>query len=390
MNKKFFSRFLMRSMVKRLPKTLSCMMVLSLSTTLVFYALSFQRFGSKDVEKQLRDIGPNMLVLPGQTSSPYLDRQQVRRVMRELKVNGAAQPAAFLYKIGSVEGKQVVVAGVDLSRMKIIFPYLREVETWSGSKADLAQKHAVAWMGTRAADVLGARPGRPFTLTFIENGKRISRQFTPEGSFATGDTEDDKIFVDINTLQNILHMDGKVSLVAASLPSAVSLFPEDFKKVIENKMKGHVQVRFLHALSGTQASFVQSVSRFLWIVSWILLLLTAMGISATFMSIVYERMQEMALLKTLGAGQTHLLVFFLTESVMLGAAGGFAGLFLGIGSLSFVFRQLLEMPVSILDAGILRALFISFFCAIAVTVLGSALPLLKVVSVSPAAALKGE
>lgn len=390
MNKKFFLRFLSSSVMKRLPKTLSCILVLSLSSTLVFYALNFQRYGSKDVEKKLRGIGPNMLVLPGQTGFPYLDKEHVRIILRALQLNGAVNSSAFLYKIGSVEEKQVVVSGAELSRMKNIFPYMREESKWLRPRQNSKKSTSVAWVGSRAADVLSLRAGEPFTLEFTEDGKKISRRFVPEIVFATGDAEEDKIFVELKTLQDILRADGNVSLIAASLPSSASLFPEDFKKGIENKLQGIVQVKLLHAIAQTQVSFVQSVSRFLWVVSWILLILTAMGISSTFMSVVYERMQEMALLKTLGAGRKDLLVFFLTESALIGAAGGALGLALGIGSLSFVFKRVLEMPVAVVDAGLFGTMAVSFLCAVCVTILGSVFPLLKVVRISPTAALKGE
>lgn len=390
MNKKIFMRFLWRSVVKRLPKTLSCMCVLSLSTVIVFYALSIERYGSRDVEQKLRDMGPNFLVLPTQNTSPHMDEELAVKIQKELEVQGAVRPFAVLYKIGKVAQTSVVISGVKLSGLKSLFPYMRihsQEDSLSFKKSNIAD---AAWVGSHAADMLGVRAGKPFKAEFMENGKKIVRSFKTQVVFTTGDAEDDKIFVELNVLQESLGLHGKVSMIAASLPTSVSLFPQDFQKVLENKMNGRARVKLLRAIAKTQVSFVQSVSRFLWLVAWMLLLLSGLGIMATFMSIVYERLQEMALLKTLGASRKHLFVFFFMESALIGAAGGALGLFIGLSSLSFVFRSLFETPVMLLDAGILRALFVSFFCAILITVLGSILPLLKVMKVPPTLVLKGE
>ncbi len=376
--------------MKRLPKTLSCMCVLSLSTVLVFYALSMERYGSKDVEQKLRNMGPNFLVLPALNASRYIDAERAGALLKELQAQGAVRPYAVLYKIGSVEQTPVVVSGVKLSEMHSLFPYMRIHSQGGGLSGKNSGVAGSAWVGIHAADMLGVREGSPFKIAFTENGKKILRSFTAHVIFMTGDAEEDKIFVELNALQKSLGLHGKVSMIAASLPSSVSLFPQDFKNVIESKMNGRVQVKLLHALAKTQVSFVQSVSRFLRLVAWMLLLLSGLGIMATFMSIVYERMQEMALLKTLGASRKHLFVFFFTESAAIGAAGGALGIFIGLSSVSFVFRSLFETPVMLLDAGILRALFISFLCAILITVFGSILPLLKVLKVPPTLVLKGE
>ena len=111
---------------------------------------------------------------------------------------------------------------------------------------------------------------------------------------------------------------------------------------------------------------------------------------ATFMAIFYERMQEMALLKTLGASRSHLFVFFLAESFLTGVTGGILGIFLGAFSLQFVFKQVFGVSVSAARALQFQSFAFSFMSAIFITIVSTFLPLIRVMKVSPTVALKGE
>lgn len=392
MNKKIFLLFLKRSFMKRLPKTSSCIVVLALSTALVFYALNVHQYGAMDVERTLRQMGPNVLVFPKEDRSEksggmrFLDESRMRAVMSELHSHGASLSVPFLYHAGKVSGKAVVAAGVELGKLKRIYPYMqlqyREENAGTTSAPD------AAWVGARAAKILGIKRHQPFLLSFVRDGKKISMRLNTQVIFSTGESEDDRIFVSLQSLQETLHLEGKISLVTATLPAGSSF--EIIPQTIEKKLAYTVQVKLAYALAKTQASFVQSVSSFLWVVAWILLVLSGCNVTAIFMAIFYERMQEMALLKTLGAGRAHLFLFFFAESLLIGSLGGIFGVFLGAVTLNIVFRQIFGAALFSAGGQSWTPFLISFLCALLSTTAATFLPLLKVLKVSPTVVLKGE
>lgn len=387
-----FLLFLKRSFMKRLPKTSSCIVVLALSTALVFYALNVRQYGAKDVERTLRQMGPNLLVLPGQHfpsksgQARFLDEIRMRSVMSELRSKGASLSAPFLYHAGSVSGKAVMAAGVELGELKHIYPYMQAQNQEENN--DAATAPDAAWVGARAAKILGIKYRRPFTLSFIQNGAKISMRLNPRVIFSTGESEDDHIFVSLPLLQKILHFDGKISLVAATLPAGNSF--ENLPQSLERKLHHDVQVKLAYALAKTQVSFIRSVSSFLWVVAWILLMLSGCNVTAIFMAVFYERMQEMALLKTLGAGRAHLFLFFFMESLLIGALGGIFGVLLGAVTLNIVFHQIFGSAFFSAEGRSVLPFALSFLCALFVTTAATLLPLLKVLKVSPTVVLKGE
>lgn len=399
MKKRFFFIFLKRSFIKRLPKTLSCIVVLAFSTALVFYALNIQHYGTKNVEQTLRRLGPNLLVLPNKNNkepvyeASYFNAKQVRSVVNELRVQGAASVVSFLYHVGKLKGQSVVVVGVSIKDLQRSFPYMQIQPRMDVSVKSADSARAAAWIGTRAAGILGIKTGQPLTVLFTSKGGKVSTVLLPHVIFSTGESEDDRIFVELSWLQKTIHLDGKVSLVAATIlqhGQILSASENIIQQSIEHNLHGAAQVKLVYALAKTQASFVQSVSSFLWVVAWILLILSGCNVMATFMAIFYERMQEMALLKTLGAGRSHLFVFFFAESLLTGVTGGILGVFLGAFSLQFVFEQVFGVSVSAAGALHFQSFAFSFMSAIFITIISTFLPLLRVMKVSPTVALKGE
>lgn len=380
--------------MKRLPKTFSCIVALAFSTALVFYALNIQGYGTKNVEQTLRRLGPNLLVLPKKNNkgpvyeASYFNAKQVRSVLNELRVQGASSAVSFLYHVGKLKGQSVVVAGVSMKDLQRSFPYMQIQQ-----RIDAESARETAWIGTRAARILGVKTGQPMTVVFTRKGGKVSTVLEPQVIFSTGESEDDKIFVDLSWLQKTLHLDGKVSLIAATILQHGQIFSASadiIQQSIQHHLHGAAQVKLVYALAKTQASFVQSVSSFLWVVAWILLILSGCNVMATFMAVFYERMQEMALLKTLGASRRHLFVFFFAESFLTGVTGGILGLFLGVFSLQFVFEQVFGASVFAAGALQFQSFAFSFMSAIFITIVSTFLPLLRVMKVSPTVALKGE
>ena len=113
------------------------------------------------------------------------------------------------------------------------------------------------------------------------------------------------------------------------------------------------------------------------------LLVGGIGIANVMVIAVIERRNEIGLRRALGATRFHIAMQFLTESFFLSAAGGFAGVMLGIG-VTVVYAVLQDWAVVIPS----YALFGGFGSSLLIGGLAGLYPSLRAASMSPTEALR--
>ena len=109
-------------------------------------------------------------------------------------------------------------------------------------------------------------------------------------------------------------------------------------------------------------------------------ILTIMTIS------VNERISEVGLLRALGAARHQIMGLFLGEAMILGSAGGLAGLALGIGGAWLIHLLLPGLPVHIAWTYVLLSLGI----AVGIGLLAGVVPALRAARLDPVQALRAE
>jgi putative ABC transport system permease protein len=116
------------------------------------------------------------------------------------------------------------------------------------------------------------------------------------------------------------------------------------------------------------------------------LLTSGLAVAAAMATAMFERREEVGLMKALGAGHFPLSAIFVTESVLLACAGGLAGFAFG----SLLTRQLGRaiFGSSIAIQPVLLPIVMGL--AIAVTFAGSAVAIRRAVKSDPVHALRGE
>ncbi len=116
------------------------------------------------------------------------------------------------------------------------------------------------------------------------------------------------------------------------------------------------------------------------------LLVGAIGIVTIMTIAVNERINEIGLLRALGARQSQVLSLFLGEAVVLAAAGGVSGLLLGIGLAQLLHLALPALPVHVSILYILLAEAV----AVLIGLLSGVLPARRAARLDPVEALRAE
>jgi len=122
------------------------------------------------------------------------------------------------------------------------------------------------------------------------------------------------------------------------------------------------------------------------------LLVAALGVMNTVMMSIRERIREIGILKTIGAGGTHVLLIFLSEVIIMGVSGGVLGIVAGYSG-SFILRDFVnslglafEIPILLVP----EAFMLGFCVSLTVSILAALYPIYKAVKIRPIEALKIE
>lgn len=163
-----------------------------------------------------------------------------------------------------------------------------------------------------------------------------SKNFVVSGIMkSTGNpTIDGAVVFNLDAGNTLLQKAGKYDalfVVAAS---------SDFVGVVEQEIRSlygnDIGITTVEAILKTVREFTNA---FLLSIAVIALIVGAVGIITTLYTSVIERIREIGTLKALGAQNSHIMLFFIVEALMIGSFDATVGLFAGMGG-GFVLTRL--------------------------------------------------
>ncbi|MEW6749255.1 MAG: ABC transporter permease [Candidatus Micrarchaeota archaeon] len=170
--------------------------------------------------------------------------------------------------------------------------------------------------------------------------------------------------------------------------------PEEIKSIIEHKLAAnhHTTMDDLDFSVITSAQISEIVGTILLSIQLVLAAVTliasvvgAIGIANTMFANVLERIQEIGILKAVGATRRDILLLFLAEAAIIGLAGGIIGLVLGFGVLE-VLKELFGVPVFLR----LRIIAFVFIFSIGTGVGAGLIPSWRAAKMDPVEALRAD
>ena len=279
------------------------------------------------------------------------------------------------------EFANAVAAGADFGALRRLNPGWRE--SGDAVAADLPPGECAA--GSNLARRLHLHPGDSIDLHRSDSGA-ASQPLTLRVAtiLSTGASEDGQVFLPLNTLQSLLGMMGKVTLVEISIPGD------------RREVEGAVQ-RLARLMPGAEVhpvrQIVYSEGRVLGTIRWLMLSLTvlilviiALCVMATMTAIVLERRKDIGLMKALGAADVLLMRLFVAEGAGLGLVGGALGCAVGL----VLARGLAERLFGVALSVHLWTLPVVCGLTMALAVAAAQLPVRVVRAIRPTVVLKGE
>lgn len=254
-------------------------------------------------------------------------------------------------------------------------------------------------IGRRLARQLGKQPG-----DLVE----IAGQPHPvTGILSTGGPEDDEIISPLVVAQQILGKPGAVRRIyvsaltkpedALARRDPKTMNPELFDRWYCSPYVQSIAYQLQEAIPHSHTEQIRQVAQnegtvlsriegLMLLVTLAALFASALAVSAAMATAIFERRQEVGLMKALGAGDFAVAALFFAESAMLGILGGLAGFLAGSWLARGIGRSIFDSQITIQP--VLFPVILAI--AVIVTFAGSAAAIRRAVKFDPVFALRGD
>ncbi len=421
------------------------------ASTLVSAFLNIAFTVTEEMARELRSFGANIVLVPKSEpleiaigglrfvspgESAYLEGADLPRLKTIFWRHNIAAFAPFLSRVVEVEGEQALLVGTWFDK-EIRIPEGKRFFTFASG----AQREAMSETGTfstglkslsRWWQVEGQWPGEDEDGALIGSGlARIlkvgiggririalderSADLPVRGIARTGGVEEEQIFVHLKFAQDLFGLPGKAEKVQvsalvtpdnalaarASRVGPAKLPPEEYETWYCTPYLGSVIYQIEEAIPNAKGKAIRQVSEaegvflakmrltFILVVA-VAILTASLAVMATMMTAIFERRQEIGLMKALGAKAKQVKLLFLFEAGLTGTGGGIIGYFGGLALAQLLSARTFSLSSAGLSLSFQAAILpITLLVAVSIALLGSFFPVKEAMRLEPVKTLRG-
>jgi putative ABC transport system permease protein len=379
-----FWRIIRRLLTANYGRLFVMLLALGAGAAVTSSLLNLQIDAKKRLTTEFRALGANVIVAPhsGNNESgdgTTLDEALLTQLPAQYE-SKSIPAVGFLYVIGEVAKagashvEPAVLAGTEGHGLTEIRPGRR-----NDYRSDLEHDPNACEVGAKAATQFKVSAGDGLQL------KNQGREATCKvfAIVATGGAEDTQIFTNLQNVQSLANLPGRLSLIQLS----VNATPDSVNSFIASLAQRFpaADVHGIKQFTEAEGRIYSRISGLLSSTVLLVLLLTSLCVMAGMSNVAAERKNDVGLMKAIGGSVRRVVHLFLAEAILLGIAGGLVGSALGIlvsiwlGKAVFgvaAHPRLIVYPISVA---------LTVFVSIA-----SAFPLRRLASVRPASVFRGE
>jgi putative ABC transport system permease protein len=356
----WFLYFLEKAIAQRKGRFLLSSASVMLTVTVVTALVTVSTGIREKIAGQLRQYGANMIVTDA--SGKDIPPGVVNSVTsRSPHIHGAA---AQVYGSVMLRNAMVEIVGIE-----------RGSATGYRVHGTVPQEAGDVMAGANLAHAFGIVQGDRIRLGSEGRGYRVT------ALFEKGTDEDSALVMPLASAQALLGTTG----VSAVLLNGDLRHLDAIDSAVR-AVSPALRVTALRQVAVAQERLLGKVQLLMLLVTAVVLFSSIIALGSTMGANVIERMEEIGLMKSMGAAERDIRAFFLSEAALAGLAGAAAGYIAGLAAAEAVSRTAFG---SFISPGIAAAP-LAFALGIVVAVLSTYLPVRDAMKVVPAVILRGE
>ena len=350
----------------------------------VISMLAIGEGSERSIEKQIEELGANMVVVTPTNALvggirqngvivQTLKLEDYRAIESEVPYLESCSP--YVTKLGQAifgsYNTPTSIYGVNEDYMDIRRLTVAKGEMFSDQDMKMAAK--VCMVGQTIVDNLFKNGEDPLgqVIRFDKIPFRIIGVLAPKGCNSMGRDQDDIIVAPFTTIQKRLlaipYMHGIYASVVDEKYTAKVI--QEITGVlrqthgISGVQEDDFNVRSLEEMSAILTMATKVLTILLACIGGISLLVGGIGIMNIMYVSVTERTREIGLRMSIGAKGRHILFQFLIEAVIISVSGGIIGVLFGVGA-ALALRSLLGWPVSVLLYSVVISFLVCTFTGV--------------------------
>lgn len=365
-----------------------------------------------DAERKLAHefaaLGPNVVLSPKRGAdvdgeAPLAEQSALEVISRNAGLDEAGV-LPFLYFVGRVGGRAVMVAGTSLAAATQNLPWLKlaagavaspgrgsclvgaKVAEQFRSTAAGAERQKLVQKVNDEFKIQDARfkrapldSDRGLELTYGDRKLLCGKVAT----FAGGGPEDSQILIALADAQELTGRAGKISLAQLRVSGAPHVVEAAVQRL--SRALPQMDVRPIRQIAEAEGQILARIRGLIFATVAVILALTALCVWSATTALAVAHRRDVALMRALGGEKSRVLRLFLSEVAAIGVTGGALGWAAGIALSAWVGRQVFDAAIAPrLDV---LPLMVALMTAVA---LAGAFPLRLLSRVRPAEILRGE
>ncbi|HKC70861.1 MAG TPA: ABC transporter permease [Terriglobales bacterium] len=270
---------------------------------------------------------------------------------------------------------------------------------WKVSGAWPSDQSDDVLLGASLAEKLGRKPGD--TVELNVQSRRVT------GILTTGSAEDNQVVVPLHLAQQILGRPGAVRRVYVSALTkpedalasrdpktmspallekwSCSPYVQSIAYVLQQALP-HARVEPIRQVASTEGTVLTRIQGLMLLITLAALLASALAVSAAMATAIFERRNEIGLMKALGAANAIVGSVFFAEAVLLALLGGIVGFFGGSLLAREIGRSIFNSQIAV--DPVLFPIILGI--ATLITFAGSAAAIFRAMRFDPVYALKAD
>jgi putative ABC transport system permease protein len=404
-NRWMFWRLGWRSLSVKRPQAALAVGSLVVGAAVASMLLNLYAGARREMTQEFRAYGPNVLLAPAGNIAPedgvasagqdplpggVMDNLSLARLPAFAPSRAVSRSVPLLTAIVRLrrlprdprlpEFQNAVAVGTDFQAYRKLFP------AWKLRGTPAAGGGAV--IGERVTSQLHLAVGDTLQLEAesapTASSPPAAETFRVAAILSTGASEDDQVFVPLEHLQKLTGLEGKISMVAMSVPGDAAEIERTVGE-LRQTLAG-VEVRPLRQIVYASGKVLGTIRGVALALTALIIAIIVLCVTATMTAIVLERRKDVAVMKALGAGDRTVMRLFLAEGAALGLVGSVLGYSGGVLLARAAAERMFGATVGVVGwtlpavclGGALLGALATFF------------PVRAVRSVQPATVLKGE